>query len=76
MRNVPMIVAGYTFSIGNNVSQVTRMTDFIFWCTMRQAVWVKMWPCKIKICILSDGTYVCSMLNNKMVQLIFASIIE
>ena len=35
----------YTFSIGNNVSQVTRMTDFIFWCTVRQIVWVKMWSC-------------------------------
>lgn len=36
---------GYAFSIGNNVSQVTRMTDFIPWCTMCQAIWVKVWSC-------------------------------
>jgi hypothetical protein len=41
-----MIVTGYTFSIGNNVSQVTRMAHFILWCTVCHAVWVKMWSCK------------------------------
>lgn len=22
------------------------MTDFVFWCTVRQIVWIKMWSCR------------------------------
>jgi hypothetical protein len=38
-----MISTGLTLSIGNNVSQVTRVADFIFWRTVRHIVWVEMW---------------------------------
>jgi hypothetical protein len=43
ITSVLMIFTGLTLSIGNNVSQVTRMADFIFWRTVCQIVWVEMW---------------------------------
>ena len=48
ITSVLLVATGLTLSIGNNVSQVTRMTDFVFWCTVCQIVWIKMWSCKIE----------------------------
>lgn len=48
ITSVLLVATGLTLSICNNVSQVTRMTDFVFWCTVRQIVWIKMWSCKIE----------------------------
>jgi hypothetical protein len=43
ITSVLLVVTGITLNIGNNVSQVTRMTNFIFWRTMCHVVWVEMW---------------------------------
>lgn len=49
ITSVLLVATGLTLSICNNVSQVTRMTDFVFWCTVCQIVWIKMWSCKIEL---------------------------
>jgi RNase P subunit RPR2 len=43
---VSLTVTGYTFSVGNNVSQVTRMAHIVLRCTMCHVVWIKMWSYK------------------------------
>jgi len=47
ITGVLQVVTVLTLSIGSNVSQVTRMTNFIFRRTVCQIVWIEMWSCKI-----------------------------
>lgn len=66
ITSVLLVVTGLTLSIGNNVSQVTRMTDFIFWRTMCQVVWVEMWSWNINFLFVSKqkGIWQLEQLDN------------